>query len=115
MTSSVQDPPETTVTEEMRPPRTGEEEYTRRYKRAKQRVEQVRGFFVHLTFYLAVNAFLFVLNIITSPDNLWFYWPLIGWGIAVLLQAVSVFGPSSRFGRQWEERKISEYMEKDRL
>jgi 2TM domain-containing protein len=114
MTSSVQDPPEITVPEEMRAPRTVEEEYTRRYKSAKQRVEQVRGFFVHLTTYLAVNAFLFVLNMITSPDNLWFYWPLIGWGIAVLLQAVSVFGPSSRFGRQWEERKIREYMEKDR-
>ena len=115
MTTEVHNRPEIVIPEDMHDPLSPEEAYAQSYKRAKQRVEQVRGFFVHLTVYLAVNAFLFILNMITSPDNLWFYWPLIGWGIAVLLQAVSVFGPSSRLGHRWEERKIHEYMEKDQL
>lgn len=115
MTTEVQNRPETMIPEDMHDPLSQEEAYAQSYKRAKQRVEEVRGFFGHLAAYLAVNTFLFLLNMITSPDSLWFYWPLMGWGIAVAMHFVSTFGPSSLLGRRWEERKIREYMEKDRL
>ncbi|MCO5185253.1 MAG: 2TM domain-containing protein [Anaerolineae bacterium] len=82
-----------------------------RYQRAKERVEALKGFYVHLAVYVIVNLFLFLLNIFTSPDNLWFYWPLLGWGIALGFHAVSVFGSGSRFGSDWEEKKIREIME----
>jgi len=41
----------------------------------------------------------------------WFYWPLLGWGIALAAHAYRVFGLSSRFGPEWEERKVRELME----
>jgi len=78
-----------------------------KHRRAKKRVEALRGFYIHLGVYVLVNLFLFLLNIITSPDRLWFYWPLLGWGIGVIAQAFSVFGAD------WEEKKIREIMKKE--
>jgi hypothetical protein len=81
-----------------------------RYQNAKKRVEALRGFYVHLTVYVLVNLLLFAINMLTSPESLWFFWPLLGWGIAVALHALRVFG-AGRFGAEWEERKINELME----
>lgn len=84
------------------------------YERAKKRVEELRSFYTHLFVYLAVNAGLFLLNILTSPRNLWFYWPLIGWGIGLAIHGLSVFGTEKLLGKDWEERKIKELMNKDK-
>jgi hypothetical protein len=81
-----------------------------RYQSAKKRVEALKGFYVHLTVYIVVNLFLFTLNILASPDRLWFYWPLMGWGIAVALHALRVFGSGRWFGADWEEKKVDELM-----
>ena len=92
--------------------RMNEKEIT--FQRAKKRVEALRGFYIHLFVYVVVNLFLFLLNIITSPDVLWFYWPLLGWGIAIVVHALSVFwGIDRPFGADWEEKKVREIMEKE--
>ena len=82
------------------------------YERAKKRVEDIRGFYHHLLIYVLVNAFLFVLNILTSPGDLWFYWPLLLWGIGIVAHAASVFASGGLWGKDWEERKIKQLMEK---
>jgi len=84
------------------------------YERAKKRMEEVKSFYSHLLVYIAVNAGLFLLNIVTSPGHLWFYWPLIGWGIGLSIHGVSVFGTQKLLGKDWEERKIKEIMEKEK-
>ena len=84
-----------------------------RYERARKKVEAIKGFYVHLSIYLLVNLFLLLLNILTSPDTLWFWMPLLGWGIAILAHGFSVFGVGRFFGPDWEERKIAEIMEKE--
>lgn len=83
-----------------------------RYQEAKKRVEELKGFYYHLVCYLLINAMLIVINLLTSPEYLWFIWPLIGWGIGLIIHAVSVF--SGLLGKSWEERKIREIMEKDK-
>ncbi len=83
-----------------------------RFERAKRRVKDLKGFYRHLTVYVLVNALLLVINLVTSTSYLWFYWPLLGWGIAILLHAASVFGGGRFFGKDWEERKIKEILEK---
>ncbi len=85
-----------------------------KYQRAKKRVEALKGFYIHLGVYVLVNLFLFLLNIITAPDHLWFFWPLLGWGIAIVAHGFSVFGSGRLFGAEWEERKIKEIMEKEK-
>ena len=81
-----------------------------RYEEAKKRVEEIKGFYLHLVSYLFVNAALVIINLLTSPRYLWFIWALAGWGIGLLLHALSVFG--GFWGKAWEERKIKEIMEK---
>ena len=51
---------------------------------------------------------------LSTPDALWFYWPLFGWGIGILIHGLTVFVFEGRFGREWEEKKIKEIMEKDK-
>ena len=84
-----------------------------KYQKAKERVEAIKGFYIHLIVYTVVNLILFSINMILSPDNLWFFWPLIGWGIGLAMHVLSVFGPSLWFGADWEQRKIQEFMEKE--
>jgi hypothetical protein len=83
-----------------------------RYQEARKRVEEMKGFYLHLASYLFVNAALVVINLLTSPEYLWFIWPLIGWGIGLIVHAFTVFG--GLWGKTWEEKKIKEIMEKDK-
>lgn len=82
-----------------------------RYKRARQRMEDLKGFYSHLMIFVLVNAILFVVDFL-SGDSWWFYWPLVGWGIGIAIHGFSVFrgGP---FGPEWEARKIRHLMDRD--
>jgi hypothetical protein len=82
-----------------------------KYLKAKERVEALRGFYIHLTVYVIVNLGLFIINMMTSPETLWFIWPLMGWGIAIALHALRVF--VERPGSSWEEKKIAELMQEE--
>jgi hypothetical protein len=54
-----------------------------------------------------------LLNWITSPGTWWFYWPLLGWGVALALHGAIALGAESWWGKDWEERKIHDLLEKD--
>lgn len=83
-----------------------------RYERARKRVRDVRDFYVHLGVYLIVNGALFAINMLTSPDTLWFYWPLLGWGVGVAIHAFSLVTEGFVFGEEWEERKTREIVQR---
>ena len=84
-----------------------------RFQQAKKRVEEIKGFYGNLTAYIVVNLALLFINLKTSPDHLWFYWPMLGWGIGVLFHGLRVFNYMPFLGKDWEERKMKEYMEED--
>ena len=46
--------------------------------------------------------------------DLWFFWPMLGCGIGVLFHGMKVFNYMPFFGKDWEEKKIQEFMEKDK-
>ncbi len=81
-----------------------------KYEKAKKRVEEIKGFYSHLIVYICVNIVLVIINLITSPGALWFFWPLAGWGIGIIFHGLGVFVFSKFPGKQWEERKIKEIM-----
>lgn len=85
------------------------EEDNRYYKKAEKRVNDIKGFYVHLIVFVFINIFFVVLNLLTSPGRLWFYWPLLGWGVGVVAHGLSVFGYDVFMGKDWEEKKIKEY------
>ena len=85
------------------------------YKKAKKRVEELKKFYGNLATYAVINVILIIINLVTSPGTLWFYWVTIFWGIAILLHASRVFIFRGRFlGEEWEQKKIQEIMEKER-
>ena len=86
-----------------------------RYQRAQKQVKKLKGFYEHLATFISVNVMLLVINLLTSPESLWFVWPLMGWGVGLFSHAVSVYGLFGRGGRRWEERKIQEIMLRGQL
>jgi len=83
-----------------------------RYLRAKERVQEEKSFYSNLTAYCIVIPMFGLVNYFTSG----FYWvifPAMGWGLGLILHAMKVFGYHLFLGRNWEERKIAEYMKDD--
>ncbi|MGV3696566.1 2TM domain-containing protein [Flavobacterium sp.] len=89
------------------------EEYER-YQRARKQVEEIKGFYVHFIVYLMVMGFLIYINLRYTPGYLWFLWSMFGWGIGVAFHAIKVFGFFHFFDKDWEERKIKEFLEKEK-
>jgi hypothetical protein len=90
------------------------EELTRnpRYEEARRHARALRGFYSHALVYVLVNAGLAVVNLLTTPERIWFGFPMLGWGIGLLAHGLSVFAFRGWFGPQWEERKIREYLDR---
>lgn len=85
-----------------------------RYLQAKKRVKEIKSLYIHAVVYLLVNLFIVAQNVrggalITDRDN---YWTAIFWGIGLLAHAISVLIPNFILGKNWEERKTRELMEK---
>ena len=81
------------------------------YERAYKRVKEIKGFYGNLISYCLVMPFLIFINLKTAPGYHWFWWPMLGWGIGVISHGLQVFG----IGKNWEEKKIKELMEKDQF
>lgn len=85
-----------------------------RYLKAQKRVEDLKGFYGNLSSYIIVNIGLMILNLLTSPSYLWFFYPLLGWGIGVAIHGMTVFNYMPFLNRDWEEKKIQELMNKEK-
>lgn len=83
-----------------------------RYKEAKKRVGQIKGFYAHLFSYIGVNIVLLAIDLTTRPFELWFYWVTVFWGIGVFWHAMAVFAFGKINSKIWEKRKIKETMKK---
>ena len=90
-----------------------------KYIRAKKRVKAIKGFYVHLTIYILVNLFLIVTKSFSSGgwEQFWqwqTYNTAIFWGIGIVFHAFNVFGMGFLLGKDWEDRKIKEIMDRDK-
>ncbi len=90
-----------------------------KYLEAKKRVKKLKGFYSHLTIYILVNLFIVFINIHDlKPGESYFQYKnfitLFFWGIGLLAHGMSVFVPQFVLGRNWEERKIKELMNKEK-
>ena len=96
------------------------ENYTdeQKYLRAKKKIKSIKGFYVHLTVYLLVNAFLLIARALSDGgwEVFWefnSYSTILFWGIGLAFHAFGVFGMDFILGKSWEDRKIKELMDKD--
>ena len=89
------------------------------YQQALVRVKKIKGFHTHLVVYMIVNLMILIPNIQDlEQGESYFHWQnfttLLFWGIGLLAHALSTFMPNFIFGRNWEEKKIRELMEKEK-
>ena len=82
--------------------------------KAKKRVKKVKGFYVHLIVYICVNSFFIIITLLQNNGNYWFLFPLIGWGIGLFADAANTFNFIPFLNKDWENRKIKQYMDEER-
>ncbi len=80
-----------------------------RYERARERVQELKGFYTHLIVYILVNATIILFDYVISPGPHFYFFPLVGWGIGLMIHGLHTW-----LGKSWEERKIRELMERDK-
>lgn len=99
--------------------------------RALKRVEDIKGFYIHLAIYVAVGLIVLFTranylsinvfhNFLNDVEFLsWINWDEYGtpiiWGIALIFHALSVFAKNPFLGKAWEERQIQKYLAEDKL
>ncbi|MEM8999211.1 MAG: 2TM domain-containing protein [Bacteroidota bacterium] len=83
-----------------------------KYKKAKERVECIKGFYTNVTVYVIVITLMALLNYFTTSFP-WVVFPAVGWGLGVIAHGFSAFGYNPFLGSDWEERKIRELMNRD--
>lgn len=109
-----------------------EETYLKRLRHAQKRVNNIKGFYRHLTIYILMNIIIFISEIVVfnvftdqgvDPNALrWLRWNMIGipliWGVGLIFHAIYVFVLKSgtlsdlkpKLLKDWEERQIAKYM-----
>ena len=83
----------------------------KRYEKAKERVQKIKGFYGNLLSYCIVIPFLIFLNFRSGNSFPWSLFPALGWGFGVTAHGFEAFGYNPIFGRDWEERKMREFMD----
>ncbi len=83
------------------------------YVRAVEKVEKLKEFYQNLASYCIVIPFLVFINLYTSPQFHWFWFPMFGWGIGVIFHGLDVYNYNPFLGRNWESKKIKELMEEN--
>jgi len=93
-------------------------------ERAKKRVEELKGFYIHFMVYVLVNIMISVVIVVShmyEGDNffeaLWDFATIstwLFWGIGVFFHALKVFSYNPFFNKEWEERQIQKFIEEDK-
>jgi hypothetical protein len=90
-----------------------------KYAAAQREVKRLKGFYTHLVVYIAVNLLIVFINFRDldageSYFKIENFFTAFFWGIGLLVHAFSTFMPNFIFGRNWEEKKIKEFMDKEK-
>ena len=75
-------------------------------EQANKRIKELKGYYSHLGVFVSVNLFLIMVNAMSYSEDqeIWFVYPLFGWGIGLVAHTIKTFG----VGGRWEERKMQE-------
>src|SRR5262245_8666869 len=77
---------------------------------ARRWVRKKRILYTIIGIYGVLSIMWFAIDMADGTENLWFYWPMLGTGIAVAIVAVALLGIGGLFGVGWEQRQIERYV-----
>jgi hypothetical protein len=79
-------------------------EEARRYVRRKRILYTVVGIWITL------SLMWFAIDMLDDSSSPWFYWPMLGTGIGVVITAIVLLGIGGLFGVDWERREMDRYL-----
>jgi hypothetical protein len=77
---------------------------------ARRYVRRKRIFYTVLGIWIALSLMWFAIDMLEGGSGTWFYWPMLGSGIAVAIVGISLLGIGGLFGVEWERREIDRYL-----
>jgi hypothetical protein len=80
---------------------------------ARRYVKRLRDFYLLLATAVIVVAIAAAVNL-AAGGRLWFPWVIFGFAIAIGFAAFDTFGRHRLLGRDWQERKLREVLERQR-
>lgn len=85
-----------------------------KYLKARERVAELKKFYNALATFIIVNLFFVLINYMSNGlAYAWFWWITISWAIGMAFYALNVFGFNLIFPKDWEQRKIREFMDRE--
>ena len=83
------------------------------YRRAKKQAKEIKSFYSNLMCYCIVIPTLVFINLMYTPEHIWFIYSALGWGIGLAFHGMAAFKYSPFLGKDWEQRKVKELIEKE--
>ena len=83
------------------------------YDKAKRKVKEIKSFYYHLICYCTIIPVIIYVNLTFSPGFHWFWFSVAGWGTGVLIHGITAFDYMPFLGKDWEQKKIKQLMEKE--
>ncbi|SEP57102.1 2TM domain-containing protein [Flavobacterium urocaniciphilum] len=88
-----------------------------KYEEALQKVRKIKAFYVHLIVFILVNIYVIIkkTNQIDEGETIWDAFKLaFFWGIGLVFHGLRTFDLIPFFGKDWEDRKVKELMDKEK-
>ena len=90
-----------------------------KYQEALKRVKKIKGFYTHAIVYVIINIMIVIINIQNLNEGETYFqfknfMTAFFWGIGLVAHGLSVFVPNWIMGQNWIERKIKEFMAKEK-
>ncbi len=82
------------------------------YARAKKRMEELKGFYWHVFVGILVIPMVIIINWLTT-DFPWAIFPVAGYLLSIIIHWFAVFQRGSFFSREWETKKIKEFIKEE--
>jgi hypothetical protein len=83
------------------------------YDRARKKVKEIKHFYINLSLYLTIIPVLVFINLYVTPEAYWFQFPMLGWGTGVAVHGMSAHNYIPFLGKNWEEKKLKELIDKE--
>jgi 2TM domain len=81
---------------------------------ARRWVRRLRILYTILGIYAVLSLMWFAIDMADGTESLWFYWPMLGTGLAVAITASVLIGIGGPLGADWEKRQVERYLDQHR-
>jgi hypothetical protein len=81
---------------------------------ARRHVRRKRILYTVVGIWIAFCLMWFAIDMLDDSSSIWFYWPMLGTGIGVVITAIVLLGIGGLFGTDWERREEAKYLRRRR-